>query len=170
MKIFQTKRLYLREYEENDIQRLAEIYSDEEVMKYIGIGGIINREQVQKSIKAWKNKLYLHWGFGIWALIENVSENLIGHCGFNILKENSEVEIAYLLAKDYWGKGYATEISSATLDYGFNNLNMKRIVALAYPENTASINVITKIGMKSEGVKELFGIKFLYFSIEQNGR
>lgn len=62
------------------------------------------------------------------------AKNLIGHCGFNILKENSEVEIVYLLARESWGKGYA--------------------------------NVVNKSGMKSEGMKEFFGIKFLYFSAD----
>lgn len=70
MKLLETERLYLREYEEEDLESLAEIYSDEQVMKYIGQGGIVNKEQVQKSILTWRNNLYPQWGFGIWAVIE----------------------------------------------------------------------------------------------------
>jgi RimJ/RimL family protein N-acetyltransferase len=168
MKILETESLYLREYKGSDLESLAGIYSDEEVMKYIGRGGIVSIEQTQKGIDGWRNKYYPDWGFGIWALIEKENDLLIGHCGFNILKENSEVEIAYLLAKEYWGKGYATEISRAAPDYGFTDLNLSRIVALAYPENIASINVIHKLGMKLDGEEEFFGKKFLYFTLERN--
>lgn len=167
MKIIETERLYLREYEDNDFDKLAEIYSDEETMKYIGKGGaiILNEKDKQKIKDHWL-KCYSEWGFGIWSLIEKGSNSYIGNCGFNKLKNSDEIEIAYLLAKEYWGKGYATEISKAALEYGINKLNLKRIVAMAYPENTASINVIKKLGMKSDGEKEYRGNKFLFFSIE----
>jgi RimJ/RimL family protein N-acetyltransferase len=168
MKILETDRLYLREYEINDQEGLAKIYSDAEVMKYIGRGGVLDAEKTLNRIEAWRNKYYHEWGFGIWALIEKASGNLIGQCGFNILKETSEVEIAYLLAKEFWGKGYATEISRAAISYGFTVLNLKRIVALAYPENIPSINVIQKLGMKYEGEKEFFGKKFIFFSMEHD--
>jgi len=77
-------------------------------------------------------------GFGMWALFEKESNSLTGHCGFNILHGISETEIAYLIEKKHRVKGYAAEIAKATLDYGFKILDLKRIVALAYPQNEAS--------------------------------
>jgi len=71
MKILETERMYLRPFIENDIERLSEIYSDEGVMKYIGRGGILNKEQTKKGIDTWINKIYDELGFGIWALIDN---------------------------------------------------------------------------------------------------
>lgn len=166
MRILETERLYLRPYKEEDCERLSEIYSDEEVMKYIGRGGAVSKDQTKKGINAWINRLYPEYGFGIWALIDKKNDLLIGHCGFNKLPEDAGTEIAYLLAKDYWGKGIATEISKATLKYGFANLKLNRIVALAYPQNVSSINVIRKLGMKPAGEKTFFDTDFLFFEIE----
>jgi ribosomal-protein-alanine N-acetyltransferase len=170
MKIIETERLYLREFTETDLERLYEIYSDAKVMKYIGKGEALSEEQTRKIINAWTKKYYKQYGFGIWALINKENDTLIGHCGFNWLQDNSDIEIAYLLSKEYWGKGMATEISKATLQYGFDSLNLKRIIALSYPENYSSIRVIEKLGMKPQGLKTLFGVKFLFFVSENNNK
>lgn len=165
MKILETERLYLREFEQNDLDALAGIYSDETVMKYIGKGGAIDKKNTELIINAWKNKLYKEYGYGIWALIYKANGLLIGHCGFKHLKEISEIEIAYLLCKDFWGKGLATEISKATLDFGFSHLNFKKVIAMAYEENSASVNVLKKIGMKYDGKKVFFGKELEFFSL-----
>lgn len=165
MKILETERLYLRVFEESDVNAMSEIHTDEAAMKYIGRGGVLNIEQTKKGIEAFI-RYQTEKGYSIWAVIEKESGSLIGHCGLNMLNDKSDIEIAYLLAKEYWGKGYATEIAKATLEYGFTKLNLKRIVALAFPENLPSHNVIKKIGMKPEGEKDLSGIRFLKFSIE----
>lgn len=165
MTILETDRLYLREYTENDLEGLSEIFSDEAVMKYIGKGGVLDKAYAKLHIDTWSKKLYGQLGFGLWAMIFKENNMLIGQCGFNILKETSEVEIAYLLAKNYWGKGIATEISGATADYGFRVLSLKKIVAIAYKQNQASINVIRKLGMKYEGEKVFFGKNLESFSL-----
>lgn len=165
MRILETDRLYLREYTEDDIKSLSEIFSDEDVMKYIGRGGTADNAYAELHISTWTKKLYSQFGFGLWAVILKENNRLIGQCGFNILKETSEVEIAYLLAKNYWGKGMATEISTATADYGFRILNLNKIVAIAYSQNKASVNVIRKLGMKYEGEKIFFGKKLEYFTL-----
>lgn len=162
MKIVESERLYLRRFKTDDAGLMSRIYSDAEVMKYIGRGGPADLQQTSDMLNAFIESYDMN-GYGIMAVIEKHSGKLIGHCGFNLLKMISEVEIAYLLSKEYWGKGYATEIAEAALEYGFNVLKLKKIIALAYPENSASINVIKKLGMKSEGLKEFYGISFMYF-------
>lgn len=164
MIILETERLYLREFHLSDVERMSEIHLEEETMRYIGKGGIRNTEQTRRGIEYFIRNQREN-GFTIWAVIEKESNVLIGHCGFEYLQDGSDIELCYLLSKDYWGKGYATEISKATLIYGFEKLKLKRIVAMTYRENQPSINVIKKIAMKPEGEKEFFGIKFLFFSI-----
>ncbi|MCB0727158.1 MAG: GNAT family N-acetyltransferase [Ignavibacteria bacterium] len=164
MKILETERLYLREFRLSDVERMSQIHLEEETMRYIGKGGIRNTEQTRRGIEYFiKNQK--ENGFTLWAVIEKESDTLIGHCGFEYLQDRSDIELCYLLSKDYWGKGYATEISKETLKYGFEKLKLKRIVAMTYPENQSSINVLEKLGMKPEGEKEFFGIKFLFFSM-----
>ena len=92
---------------------------------------------------------------------------LEGKCGLCEVQETTEIEIFYMLVKTAWGKGYATEISRAVLKYGMETLGLKRIVALVYPENEASQNVILKMGMKYENEKEFRGINFKVYSVSK---
>jgi ribosomal-protein-alanine N-acetyltransferase len=165
-KIIETERIILRELDEIDLKPLADIYADPDVMRYVGKGVVLTAEQAGKSIANWK-KYYERYKFGNWATVEKESEALIGLCGLSWLPDNSDIEVSYLFSKPAWGKGYATETANAILDFGFNKFGLKRIVALVYPENTASIHVIDKLGMKPEGEKEFFGNKLLFYSLEK---
>jgi RimJ/RimL family protein N-acetyltransferase len=69
-----------------------------------------------------------------------------------------------MLDEPYWGNGYASEIAKATLDYGINKLNLKRVVALVYPQNSPSIRVIEKTGMKYEKEYEYSEKKLLMYA------
>ena len=157
MKILETERLYLRVFETGDADAMSEIHSDEEAMKYIGRGGVLNMEQTKKGIEVFIKKQSEN-GYSVWGVVEKQSDKLIGHCGLNMLNDKSDIEIAYLLAKDHWGKGYATEAAKATLNYGFEKLNLKRIIALAYPENYPSHNVIKKIRYETGRDERSFGV------------
>jgi ribosomal-protein-alanine N-acetyltransferase len=166
-KIIETERLLLRELEVSDTGSLADIYADPEVMRFVGKGIVLDYHQTQKSVENWI-KYYERFRFGNWATIEKETKKLVGLCGLSWLPDNMEVEVSYLFAKDSWGKGYATETASAILDYGFNHSGLNRIVALVYPQNTPSIHVLEKLGMKYEGDKFFFGDKLLrVYSLEK---
>jgi RimJ/RimL family protein N-acetyltransferase len=64
--------------------------------------------------------------------------------------DTGDVEIGYGMAKSYWGRGFASEAAAATMKYGFEQLHLPRIVAIAWPENTASLRVLEKLGMRRE--------------------
>ncbi|MDZ4711381.1 MAG: GNAT family N-acetyltransferase [bacterium] len=166
MKIIETERIYLRKFTEDDIEEVSVIYSDEDVMRYIGIGGRADKKQTGLMLESFI-KSYEENAFGLLAVIEKGSDEIIGHCGFSKLK-SGDVEIAYLFSKKCWGKGMATEAAEATLRYGFSHLKLAKIVVLAYPQNLPSINVIQKIGLKPENDREFFGINFRYFSLDNS--
>lgn len=167
MNVLETERTFLREFEKSDLEKLSEIYSDINVMKYIATGIVLNKEQTSKLLDHWINEYYNKLGYGIWAVECKQTKELIGQCGFNNLPGNAGVEIAYLLSQKYWHRGFATEISSATLKYGFEILGFKKIFALCYPDNLASINVLNKIGMIPEGHKTFYGVDFLFYKTEK---
>jgi RimJ/RimL family protein N-acetyltransferase len=89
---------------------------------------------------------------GVRRLAQQRVPLLIGRCGLLpwTLDERPEVEVAYLLAKAYWGQGLGTEAARAVLDYGFEHLHLSRLICLIDRENLASIKVATKIGMTFE--------------------
>jgi len=74
-----------------------------------------------------------------------------------------------VLDKMYWGKGYATEIAKAIIKWGFDNLDIDKIVAIAVPENKASIRVMEKVGMKYKKDYEYKGVTTVYYVIERSG-
>ena len=165
MKILETEKLILRDLETGDLDSLAVIYADADVMKYIGTGKTFTREQTKASIDRWKAYREKN-GYSNWAVADKSSGALIGKCGFSDLPDNLGIEISYLFTKNRWGKGIASEISLATLDYGFSILNLEKIKGFVYPENTASIRVIEKMGMKFEKEVEYFGVNPRMFSID----
>ncbi len=164
MKILETERLLLRNQQPEDADVLAKMYGDAEVMRFIGDGKTFPRSAAESSITKWNDYERTH-GFTSWAVIRKEDNAFIGKCGFNYLPDNSDIELSYMLDEPYWGSGYASEIAKAVLEHGMKKLNLKRVVALVYPQNSPSIRVIEKTGMKYEKECEYFGVKLLMYSI-----
>ncbi len=153
MKIFiETERLILRELVPTDRNGLFAVDSDPDVNTYLGKKPVKTIEQTDDII-AFIRKQYVDNGIGRWAMIEKNRNNFVGWCGLKLVKEltNNHInyyDLGYRLNKSYWGKGFGTEAAKATLNYGFNNMNLKDIHAIADSQNMASKNIIQKIGLK----------------------
>lgn len=150
MIVLQTKRLTLRHFRQTDGKALACVFADPEVMRFGD--GIKSHEWIQDWIEG-SICGYQQRGWGPWAVIENASGNLIGYCGlFDIADVNGrpEIEIGYRLARQSWGRGYATEAVLAVRDFAFLSLGLQRLIAMIDPDNTASIRVAEKAGMNYE--------------------
>lgn len=96
---------------------------------------------------------YTEQGFGPWSVVEKQSRQNIGYCGlfyFPDINGRPAIEVGYRLARTSWGQGYATEAVIAVLDYGFSKLCLQRIIAMIDPNNSASIRVAEKAGMRYE--------------------
>ncbi|MBE9207559.1 GNAT family N-acetyltransferase [Nostoc sp. LEGE 06077] len=157
----ETPRLRLRNFLPDDFDDLFRIYSDAEVMKYLSPR---NKEQTQASL----HKHIQHWqeyNFGMWAVVHKESGRLIGRCGLGFLDNTLEVELGYVLEKSYWNMGIGTEAATATIKYGFVEAELNRIVAIAHPENIASVRVIQKIGMKYEKNARYYNVDVVYYAI-----
>ena len=87
-----------------------------------------------------------------------------------MLEKTPEVEVAYLLAKDYWNQGLATEAARASIEYGLDELKLDRIVAIARPENVGSYRVMEKVGMKYEKDAHYYNVNVVYYAIEHDQR
>jgi RimJ/RimL family protein N-acetyltransferase len=163
----ETPRLLFRKFTHEDLHDLAAIRADPDVMKYIGPGRAESLTEVQIKL----NAVIAHWeqhAFGQRALIEKATGRLIGWCGFAYLENTEDVEIGYGLAKSHWGKGLASEAAAATLKYGFEELTLARIVAVAWPHNIASIRVLDKLGMKYVKQARFYNADVAYFAISRD--
>jgi ribosomal-protein-alanine N-acetyltransferase len=112
---------------------------------------------------------YLHrWqthDFGLWAVRFKDDPTLLGWCGLDFLDTTAEIEVGYGLARSHWGRGVSTEAARASLEFGFEHLDLDRIVAVARPENTASRHVMEKLGMKYVRNGFYYGRDLVYYEI-----
>lgn len=145
--IFETPRLYLRQFILDDAGILLELNSDPEVLKYLH-EPLLQDEEHAKTILTniilpqYEKKL------GRWATYIKETNEFIGWCGLKYRPEINEIDLGYRLMKKYWGNGYASEAAKQTIEYGFKVLGLKTITACAHIENIASQKVLEKSGMQ----------------------
>lgn len=156
MTILETKRLILRTWTLDDAPELFEICGDAEVMRYIGTGKPYETIEQADEFLHWATAYQKENGFCRWAVLHKEKLEIIGSCGFARPHGTEEIELGYLLARKFWGKGLATEATGACLNYGFGKFGFREIIALTDLENVASQRVLEKIGFVRRGI-ELFG-------------
>lgn len=162
-----TERLFLRRFMDSDFERYCEILSHNEVTMWLGRGDRKNKEDVRKIMTSYQS----YWdnnNHGVWAVVREDDNELIGHCGIRYLDAIGEIELLYAFDPNYWNKGYATESVKAVIKYAKEELKLEKLVAIVYPNNSKSCNVIEKQGFDFKGEKELFGINLFYYDLELN--
>lgn len=147
--LISTDRLILREITLDDTEAMFRLYSDPDVLKYTGEVPIASVAAMQQAIQTRITNYKKH-GYGRWATFLKKDNQFIGWSGLAYLPEFDEIDLGYRFFPQYWGLGYATEASQAILHYGFETLDLGRIIAIAMKENKASIRVMEKIGMQFE--------------------
>ncbi len=146
----ETERLILRHLVPGDLDALATIEADPEVMRYFP-SGPRSREEAGRDLDRCR-ALQAEYGFSLWAAVDRASGLLVGRCGLlpQSLGGRDEVEIAYLIARSHWGLGLATEAAVAIRDHGFGRLGRDRLVSIIHRDNLASRRVAEKSGLAPE--------------------
>ena len=145
-----TERLLATPLRAQDFDVLCELHRDPAVMATLG--GI----RTDDRTRAYLAENLAHWdehGFGLWIFRERATTAFVGRGGLRhvVLEGQSEVEVTYALAREAWGKGFATEIAIAAVDVAFRQLGLQDLVAFAIPENLGSRRVMEKVGFRYEG-------------------
>jgi RimJ/RimL family protein N-acetyltransferase len=141
----ETERLVLRGFREEDLDPYAEISADEETMRYMGGGVPGSREDT------WRGMAIVlgHWalrGFGLWAVEEKATGRFIGRIGIHNPEGWPGVEVGWMLARDRWGHGYATEGARASVRYAYDVAGIDDLITMIDPANHRSIRVADKLG------------------------
>ena len=139
-----TERLRLRAFLDSDLDAWAAIVADPETARFVG--GVRDRGE------AWlRLAMYVgHWelrGYGLWAVEERASGRFVGRAGLWYPAEWPELEVGWTLARDVWGRGYATEAGRAAVEWGRTELGLTRIASVISAGNTRSIAVAERLGM-----------------------
>ena len=162
--ILETERLYLREMTREDFPFLCKHLQDEKVMYAY--------EHAFSDAEVWEGiekqfQRYKEYGFGVWAVILKVNEELIGQCGLSMqpCDDRDVLEIGYIFQKKHWHKGYATEAAVACREYAFGKLNTDEVFSLIRDTNIASQNVAKRNGMCVRGkyVKRYRGVDMPHY-------
>ena len=157
--ILETERLYLREMEQSDFDSLCKILKDPKTMYAYEHG--FSDEEVQNWLDK-QRKRYREDGFGLWAVIEKASNQMIGQCGLTFQDFNGRevLEVGYLFQRAYWHKGFATEAAVACKEYAFEHLGAKEVYSIIRDSNIASQNVAIRNGMRVCGkfTKHYYGM------------
>jgi [ribosomal protein S5]-alanine N-acetyltransferase len=161
----ETERLWLAPWSLADLEPSRPIFTDPDVMRYINGGRPRSDDQIREFI-ARQQKHFASHGFCLWKLLLKPEGRLIGFCGLQPLELDSvsEVEIGWRLTKDQWGRGLATEAAHVALHHAVEYARLERVVAIAMPENRASLHIMEKLGMTHERAIQKDGFDTVLYS------
>ncbi len=148
----ETKRLELRKLTAKDLSDIFEYASVSDVSRYV----TWSPHRTVKETKSFLKQVLYQYQKGIpssWGIALKENRKLIGTGGYHWWSiEHSKAELGYVLSDKYWNNGYMTEALRRMLQFGFETMNLQRIEARCFMENTASERVMQKCGMKLEGI------------------
>jgi RimJ/RimL family protein N-acetyltransferase len=122
--------------------------------------------------RSWRHLAFLlgHWqlaGCGMWAVEQRETSTFLGMVGFAEPEGWPGLELAWILARRWWGYGYATEGARAALTHAFTVWQKDHVISLIHPENRASIRVAERLGESLQGRLHHFGREMLCYGIDR---
>ena len=163
--IIETKRLLLREMNDDDFQSLYKVLADADTMQHYPYAFDENRVRnwIARNVER-----YRIFGFGLWAVCLKATGEMIGDCGLTMQLINGEIkpEIGYHIRADQQRKGYAKEAAIAVRDWTFSNTPFNVIYSYMKYTNEASAGTAVSYGCKQvdefpdevNGVTKVFAI------------
>lgn len=167
-KVIETERLILRPFTLDDAEGSWRLSQDEEVMKFLGGIDTGTVEEHREMLKKAPIGDYEKYGFGRFAMIDKITQEYIGFTGLKYIEELDEVDLGYRISSKYWRKGYSYEAALPSLDFGFNELGLERIIALANPDNVASTGLMKKLGFVYEKDVRIYDEDAVYYALNKS--
>lgn len=150
MKSIETERLILSEFTVEDAPFILEMLNDPAWLQFIGDRGVKTLDDARDYIVNKLQKSYQEFGFGMLIVKLKDGGISIGTCGLLKREYLEDLDLGFAFLPEFRGKGYAYEAASATIEYGKENLGMKRILTFTDADNSTSIGLIKKLDLKFE--------------------
>ena len=147
-----TERCELRLFSETDESHVKRLYKSEEVRKYLG--GTVDDETFKRG---FNSMIHSQNSSSYWTVFLKESQEFIGIIFLDTYHDGGNTEVGYQFLPEFWGQGYAWEVVTSVINYGFSELNLDEIVAETQTRNTASCRLLQKVGMTRIGQLERFG-------------
>jgi RimJ/RimL family protein N-acetyltransferase len=142
-----TDRLILRPWQDSDLAPWADLNADPVVREFWP--NVLTPAQSAAALREFAGNVERR-GWGWWAVEVAATGQFIGMAGLDPIEDDAPfdgVETGWRLSRDAWGHGYATEAARAALDYGFDQLGLAEIYAIAVAGNERSFAVMRRLGM-----------------------
>ena len=169
--MIETERLVLRKPRPEDAPDLAVAYADPEVVRFMGDGSTATLTEVEEGIAEWLDR-WESWGMSLCSLERREDGRVVGRAGFLRWDPETwqvggdETELGWLLAREHWGQGYATEAALALRDWAVAERGLTRLISLIRPGNDRSVRVAERLGERYERDVEVRGKLSRLYSIE----
>lgn len=158
-----TARLYLREMNPGDAPHAYRLNADPKVLRFTGDKPFADEAEARRFLEQYDH--YRRYGFGRWAVCRQEDDAFLGWCGLKYTEVADEYDIGFRFFREYWGQGYATEAARACIALGFEAFQLPEIVGRAMRENTASVKVLEKIGLKFSSACREGGLVWLRYVV-----
>ncbi len=155
MNLITTDRLLINKITIDDAGFILELMNDKDWIKNIGDKGVRTIEDAQAYIQSRFLKTYNESDYGFYTMNLKNTQQIIGIVGLVDRKGIDHIDIGYGILPEFRGKGYAFEAAKAIHDYGYQELNLEKIVAIVNPDNLPSIKLLTKLGLEFEKMVRL---------------
>ena len=162
----ETERLNIRLYRKDEKQNVIDLFTDAEVMRHVDTG-VMSSQTAEVLWKKLIEDFYPNGKTTIYGVFAKDDKSYIGHCSIRPRPLKTEDwEIGYILQKNAWNKGYATEIAARLIKFGFEELNLPEVFATIDEDNLNSVKVAEKTGMKFDRYEYDEEGRFLVYSIK----
>lgn len=148
----ETDRTILRKLRSEDEQDIFHYGSDDDVSRYTAWPTHRTMEDTRNYLNKVLQKYEQH-AVAPWGIVDKETGKIIGTSGFMAWNVHyAKAELGYALSKDYWNRGYMTEVIRTIISFGFDRMKLVRIEASCLPLNIGSARVMEKVGMTYEGL------------------
>ncbi len=141
--LIETERLRLCPMEMGDLDEFAALHTDPEVTHFIRpLDRAAAEERLRRDESEW-----LERGHGLLAVLDQRDGAFLGRCGLKHWPQFDETELGWVLRRDAWGQGYATEAARACIEWGFAEFDVPYLTAMINPDNVRSVRVAERLGL-----------------------
>ena len=155
MNVLATARLSLRELRLEDDGFILELLNEPAFLRHIGDKGVRDASAARSYLVAGPLASYARHGFGLYLTSLASSGEPVGICGLLKRDDLPDVDLGFAFLARHGARGYARESAAAVLEFGRRRLGLERIVAITAPDNSGSIAVLEKVGLRFERMIEI---------------
>jgi RimJ/RimL family protein N-acetyltransferase len=159
----ETARLRLRRLGASDLGDFAALHADPAVTEFVStLDREGARERLDQDAEEWERR-----GHGLLAIVDLQTGDFLGRCGLRYWPQFDETEVGWILRREAWGRGYATEAGRACIDWGFSELELSYLTAMISPGNHRSARVAERLGMAPTRNDHLLGDPVVVYRLDR---